>query len=142
MKSARPRRQTVQRHVVLEELRKTKSHPTAADLYEVTRRRLPRISLGTIYRNLECLVEQGLAQKLETGGCEARFDGGVDPHHHVRCVECGAVNDVPGIEKHLLGEDLPNVEGYEVLGYHLEYIGICGRCRGAATPDGGGDLAG
>jgi Fur family ferric uptake transcriptional regulator len=122
--------------VLLEFLRETKCHPTAADLYEMTRRRLPRISLGTVYRNLECLVEQGLARKLETGGGEARFDGDVDPHHHVRCVECGSVEDAPELPIPPLGGQLPSVDGYEVLGYRLEFIGVCARCGRVAARHG------
>jgi len=53
-------RNTRQRQVVLEELRKLTSHPTAAELYEITRARLPKISLGTVYRNLEVLAENGV----------------------------------------------------------------------------------
>jgi Fur family ferric uptake transcriptional regulator len=58
---------TRQRRVILEELRKVNTHPSADEIYEIVRKRLPRISLGTVYRNLEILSESGDIQKLEPG---------------------------------------------------------------------------
>ena len=75
MRTNRLQRNSRQRQVILEELRKLTSHPTAAVLYAVVRRRLPKISLGTVYRNLELLARMGVVQKLELAGGEARFDG-------------------------------------------------------------------
>src|SRR5574340_808335 len=87
-------RRTRQREVILEELQKVKSHPTAVGLHDLVRRRLPKISLGTVYRNLELLAKAGVIRKLETAGAEARFDGNAGQHHHIRCVGCGRVDDV------------------------------------------------
>ena len=61
---------TRQRRVILEALRGTTSHPTADEVYEMVRRRLPRISLGTVYRNLEILSGEGLVAKLEMAGTQ------------------------------------------------------------------------
>ena len=82
-------RMTTQRQVILEELRKLKSHPTAGELCQIVRQRLPRISLGTVYRNLEILSRSGVVLKLDVAGLEMRFDGTVDNHYHVRCLDCG-----------------------------------------------------
>jgi Fur family ferric uptake transcriptional regulator len=122
-------RNTRQREVILEELRKLSSHPTAVGLYEIVRRRLPSISLGTVYRNLELLAAMGTIQKLDLAGSQARFDGNPDRHHHVRCTRCGRVDDVCGASLDLakLGSD--DCGGYELLAYRLELIGICPRCR-------------
>ena len=68
---------TRQRPVILEELKNLTTHPTADELYSMVRRRLPRISLGTVYRNLEILSEMGLAQKLESAGAQRRYGGDV-----------------------------------------------------------------
>ena len=68
-------RMTHQRRIILEELRNTRSHPTADEVYEIVRKRIPKISLGTVYRNLELLSESGVIQKLEIGGTQKRFDG-------------------------------------------------------------------
>jgi len=121
-------RNTQQRQVILEELRKLTSHPTAAKLCEIVRRRLPNISLGTVYRNLELLSQLGVIQKLEGGG-EARFDGNAAQHAHIRCLACGCVADVlvNRPEKY----PLPKCEcgGFEVIGHRWEFFGLCNRCR-------------
>jgi len=129
MVDRKPRRDTRQRQVILEELKKVRSHPTAAELYEFARRRLPKISLGTVYRNLELLAADGTIQKLEIGGTESRFDGNPEQHWHIRCVRCGQVGDL-----HDAPADLPpaasfqSMSGYKILGYRLEFSGVCPQC--------------
>ena len=87
-------RMTRQRMVILEELRKVKTHPTADELYAMVRTRMPRISLGTVYRNLDFLTESKEILKLESAGSIRRFDGDTRPHQHVRCQICGKIGDV------------------------------------------------
>lgn len=122
-------RNTRQRKVILEELRKLSSHPTAAGLYEIVRRRLPRISLGTVYRNLELLAGMGVIRKLELGGGEARFDGNLQAHDHVRCVRCGRVDDVESLPLDLSQARHDDLSGYRIIGHRLELLGVCPRCR-------------
>lgn len=128
------RRNTPQRRVILHELRQLNSHPTAAQLYAVVRKRLPRISLGTIYRNLEVLNEDGLISKLEFSGAETRFDGRLEQHDHVRCTECGKIEDI------FSGDPAParptELAGFEVTGHRLEYFGVCPECRRRNSPVG------
>jgi Fur family ferric uptake transcriptional regulator len=123
------RRQTRQRKVIVEELKKLTSHPTAAELYEATRRRLPHISLGTVYRNLALLGRMGVIRKVEGPGPEARYDGNVDPHHHVRCVRCGGVADVGHLPDSFQEDRPAEVGGFEILGVRFEFIGVCPDCR-------------
>ena len=129
MTDAAFQRNTTQRMVILEELRGTNSHPTAGELYQMVRRRLPKISLGTVYRNLDVLAEAGKIQKLDLGGGQARFDARNDAHDHVRCVRCGRVDDVPGPSADLGNEQMANAAGYEILGHRLEFVGVCPQCR-------------
>jgi len=129
MSHRKQRRNTPQRRIVLEELKGVTSHPTAVELYEIVRRRLPKISLGTVYRNLELLSRMGTIQKLEIGGSQARFDGNPDRHCHVRCVRCGRVDDVHGLSEDLIAEAPKEAGGYKILGRRLEFIGICPDCR-------------
>ena len=125
------RRQTRQRQVVLEELRKLKSHPTAAELHDLVRRRLPRISLSTVYRNLEFLVEQGQAQRLDTASGQNRYDGDVGHHCHVRCVRCGRVDDMPELPEDIVKKHGRRIRGYKLLDWRLEMLGVCPDCRRA-----------
>ncbi|MBN1911890.1 MAG: transcriptional repressor [Pirellulales bacterium] len=122
-------RETRQRQVVLEELRKVSCHPTAPELYELVRKRLPKISLGTVYRNLERLSQRGTIRKLVLGGTETRFDGDLDVHDHVRCAECGRVDDVENLPKKIPDPAPDMAAGYTILGHRLEYFGLCPSCQ-------------
>lgn len=84
-------RLTTQRQIILEELEKVTSHPTANEVYDMVRKRLPRIGLGTVYRNLELMAETGIILKIEVGGTQKRFDATTHPHYHIRCISCGKV---------------------------------------------------
>ena len=122
-------RMTRQRQVILEELRRVKTHPGADEIYSMVRRRLPRISLGTVYRNLEVLADLGEIQKIEMGGTLKRFDGNAEPHYHIRCVRCQRVVDAPIAP---LPDAESMVEGctdFAILGHRLEFIGLCPECR-------------
>ena len=121
-------RKTRQRKVILDELRKVTSHPTADTIYEMVRKRLPRISLGTVYRNLEVLAEQGEILKLNVGGARMRFDGNISEHCHIRCVVCGRVDDLPVKPVVTLQESNSNC-GYEILGYKVIFYGKCPECQ-------------
>lgn len=122
------RRNTVQRQVMLEELQKLSFHPTAAELYKITRMRLPRLSLGTVYRNLEILVTMDLVRKLEIAGREARFDGNIDPHNHVRCVRCGAIEDIHGLPADPVSDEIAQKTSYTIFAQRLELLGNCPDC--------------
>ena len=122
-------RMTRQRQVILEELRKVSTHPGADEIYTMVRRRMPRISLGTVYRNLEVLSELGEIRKIEMGGTLKRFDGKPDDHYHIRCMICQRVVDapvklMPNIEKSLKGKT-----DFEILGHRIEFVGICHECQ-------------
>ena len=87
---ARGLRLTGPRRVVLDVVRATETHPTAEWVHRMVRRRLPRVSLGTVYRNLRLLVAEGLVKELP--GPHARFDGNLSEHHHFTCLSCGRIS--------------------------------------------------
>lgn len=122
---------THQREIILEELRAVTSHPTADELYDMVRQRLPRISLATVYRNLEWLTDQGMVQKIEVGGRQKRFDGNVTEHYHIRCLECGKVDDISLNPIENLEHQLEESTGYRILGHRLEFRGVCPQCNGS-----------
>ena len=122
-------RNTRQREVILEELRRSSAHPTATQVYDLVRRRLPKISLGTVYRNLDLLARMGMIQRMETTGAETRFDGDVRPHNHVRCTACGRIDDLAGPAVELSPEGRRDFAGYQILGHRLEFVGLCPKCR-------------
>ena len=121
-------RMTRQRRVILEELRKVNTHPSADEIYEMVRKRIPRISLGTVYRNLEVLSERGDIQKLELGCNLRRFDGIADNHYHIRCINCDRVVDAPTDVNVEIEQDLKDTANFKIIGHKLEFIGICPDC--------------
>ena len=120
-------RMTKQRRVILDELRKVHSHPTADELYTLVRARMPRISLGTVYRNLDLLAESGEIIKIDIAGSIRRFDGNIEPHQHVRCSVCGKIGDViPPLPCPIV--DGLKVNGFQITSSRIEYEGICDEC--------------
>jgi Fur family ferric uptake transcriptional regulator len=119
---------TEQRRVILKELRRCNDHPSADELYERVRARLPRISLGTVYRNLEILSELGEIQKLELSGSLKRFDGIPTKHYHIRCIDCDRVDDAPIAPLNRIENELYGATVFEIIGHNLEFTGLCPAC--------------
>ncbi len=118
-----------QREAIKAYLMERRDHPTAEMVYMSVRETNPKISLGTVYRNLSLLVSLGEIQKICCGDGVERYDANVAPHYHYHCTSCGRVMDVPMEQapstQVLLGEDFPEeVEGYTVL-----FHGTCRDCR-------------
>ena len=121
-------RLTTQRQIILEELGKVTSHPTANEVYDMVRKRLPRIGLGTVYRNLELMADNGIILKLEVGGTQKRFDATVAPHYHIRCVSCGKVDDIEIPVMDTINKSAAELSNYQILGHHIEFSGVCSEC--------------
>jgi Fur family ferric uptake transcriptional regulator len=119
---------TRQRRAVLEELARMRCHPTADEVYHRVRQRLPKISLATVYRNLQRLCEDGQAECIDFGG-QMRFDARTDHHCHVRCVGCGRVDDINCRAPDLARSMFTAGNGYKVLGHRFELLGICPECQ-------------
>ena len=122
-------RMTPQRRQIFDVLRGTKSHPTASQVYDAVRAALPRISIATVYRNLDVLTRCGLARKLDMVGGEAHYDADMSAHHHIRCSGCGRVDDVrvTGLEAPL--RTVSTETGYAVTGHRQEFEGLCPTCQ-------------
>ena len=118
-----------QREAIKESLMGRTDHPTAEMVYLRVRESNPKISLGTVYRNLSLLASLGEIQKICCGDGVERYDANVEPHYHYHCTCCGSVMDVPleqvPTSQILLGAEFPEqVDGYTVL-----FHGTCRRCR-------------
>lgn len=122
-------RMTNQREIILDELRKSGQHMSADELYERVRRTIPRISLATVYRNLEILANLGIVAKLEMSGRQKRFDYDVKKHDHIFCIECQRVDNID-LKRKEMPMALTGLErGYSISGYRLEFAGICPDCK-------------
>jgi len=122
-------RMTNQREIILRELRKSKRHLSADELYDIVKKGMPRISLATVYRNLEILSEAGLIGKLEISGRQKRFDFDVSDHDHIYCIVCHRVDNLDIERKIIDSEKIGAGPGYTVTGYRVEIIGICPECQ-------------
>lgn len=122
-------RMTHQREIILQELQTSREHLTADELYDRVKKRLPRISLATVYRNLEILTQVGLIAKREVSGRQKRFDSDVTEHDHIFCVQCHRLDNLELNRDEVGGLPMALVEGYTVIGYRLEFSGICKDCQ-------------
>ena len=135
-------RMTSQREVILQELRKSCAHPTADELYDLVKKTLPRISLATVYRNLEILSEAGIISKIEVGGRQKRYDTEIKSHHHIYCVKCHRVDNLEGYESEVDLQEIVGREDYEVTDYRLDITGICPDCEKLEKITGGYKMSG
>jgi len=129
MKSGTSIRMTSQRRVILDIVRASRTHPTADEVYERVRRKLPKISLATVYRNLEALSREGLINKLELGSSQKRFDPLIDDHYHIRCSICHKIEDVPKQPGQQIDSMIKKISKYKITGHTLEFTGICPECQ-------------
>jgi Fe2+ or Zn2+ uptake regulation protein len=124
------RRFTRQRAAVFAYLRAVEFHPTAEQVFAAVRQQVQRISLATVYKALEALVDAGVASRLTSEDGTARYDGRSDSHYHLRCLKTGQVRDLPLPYDPALPERFaPQLvewlreQGFELMGHRLELIG-------------------
>ncbi len=119
-----------QREAILAELRSRKDHPTAEDLYFSLKAKMPNLSLGTVYRNLNMLACDGVILKISFEGAD-RYDGNKELHYHFQCLECGRVTDVDmppfdGINSKAQAFAKGRIETHELI-----FSGVCDECLNA-----------
>ena len=106
-----------------------KRHVTANEVYEFVKESCPTIGKGTVYRNLDILVEEGDLRKVEVPDGPNRFDLTLKNHYHVRCVNCGEISDVDMDEILGLLEKIHDTYGTDFLEYDILFKGICPKCQ-------------
>jgi len=122
-------RKSKQKDSILRVVKETNSHPTAEWIYEQVRREIPNISLGTVYRDLNLLKQEGEISELDLGGTLRRFDGNIQNHYHFRCEQCGRVFDM---DEPVIGEIDKRIiqkTGFKVSHHVLEFRGLCKTCQ-------------
>ena len=120
---------TEQRAAVFDYLNVVEHHPTAEEIFLAIKPQLPRLSLATVYKNLEALVACGAVSKLTYGDSSARYDIRTDHHYHTRCVACGKIWDLDVPEGSEILKHIKPQAGFEVEDYRLELLGRCRECR-------------
>ncbi len=117
-----------QREEILKTLKKSKSHPTAEEIYFQAKRKLPKLSLGTVYRNLNLLSQKGTIRKLQFGTPFDHYDGDTSPHQHFVCRICGRIYDLfLDLEEGLMQK--AQEEKLVIEKVEVEFHGICFNCR-------------
>ena len=122
------RRETRQRTLVLQAVQSRYDHPTAEQIYEDVHIKDPKVSQGTVYRNLNCLSEDGLVAHVRVPGAD-RYDLRTELHYHMFCIKCKRVIDAPYPYKRYLDEETTQQSGFEIIRHRLVFEGICPECR-------------
>lgn len=118
---------TPQRLAILSYLDDNKDHPSAEDIYRAISKKFPTMSLATVYNTLEALRQRGSVLELTIDPDKKRFDPNTEPHHHLICIKCKRIVDIHGDYK--LAITNGERAGFEIIGNHIEFYGICPKCR-------------
>ncbi len=120
---------TPQRLAVIQALLASENHPSTDQICAAVRRKHPHVSLATVHRILEQFCEGGEASKVTLLHDVARYDGNVEPHHHILCVRCRRVQDIeiPEVEKLLEGRT--SLGQFALLRCSVQIDALCRRCQ-------------
>ena len=126
-----PQRFSHQRERIYQAVLESRDHPTAEMVYQQLKPELPRLSLGTVYRNLVLFQQQGLIQSIGVVKGQERFDGCIAPHSHLICTCCGAVMDLPHpmLDDGDLDQTVSAQYGFLVQRHELIFYGTCENCQ-------------
>ena len=128
------RRYSKQREAVLQAVMRADVHPTAEWVYETVREDLPNISLGTVYRNLKLLTDEGRLQEVVLDDNVTRYDGNTSEHYHCICERCGKILDVDLDADEAFAELTEQINDFSVLDHNLEFYGLCEKCAEESEP--------
>lgn len=118
-----------QRELLVSQLRRNKVHPTADALYASVRAENPTISLATVYRNLNQLVDSGLVMRISIPGQADRFDDKNDGHQHMICTHCGSITDIPTDTLPDICGEVAKATGLCVESCSMIFYGSCKACE-------------
>ena len=110
-------------------LKQTDTHPTVDWIYGKLKKEFPKLSLGTVYRNLSILVEQGLVKKIHSGSTFDRFEANAAPHYHLICERCGNIQDFGMPVYGDLNKRANQLTEFLIQRHRIEFFGICAKCR-------------
>lgn len=124
------RKNSKKRSAILDALTSVKEHPTAEMLYNALKPEIPELSLGTVYRNLSVLAQEGLVVRVAHVDGQERYDARIDPHAHFVCRKCNRVIDLDLPD--LIGPMCQKISadnGCETENYTLSFSGLCDKCK-------------
>lgn len=124
---------TVQRRDIFRAVLQRDDHPTADQVYDAVKDRIPGLSRTTVYRVLETLVGLGVIRRLHYAGTTARFDGNVRRHHHLICTSCNSVIDIESPTFDNLQLPPKQRHGFDIQDYSVHFVGVCPECSRKAS---------
>jgi len=123
------KRNTIQRNMVLDAVRKLHNHPTADEVYALVKEGYPNISRATVYRNLSLLCDAGEIRKREVPNSPDRYDHNTTNHYHVKCAVCGKFMDLDMEYLEDLNKKVTNTNGFVLTSHNIVFSGICEDCQ-------------
>ena len=129
MKQAVSYKHSKQREALFNLLCSTRTHPTAAWLYDKLRKDFPHLSQGTVYRNLNILAEQKRIKVINVDGTFAHFDADMSVHNHVICTRCGKVEDAFMPSDEQCDQKAADISGYRIDSHRFDFLGLCPDCQ-------------
>ena len=124
---------TPQRLAIYSALVATKAHPSAEMIYNELQPLYPTMSLATVYKTIEILKTLDLVQVLNVGEDSFRYDANTNNHPHIRCMGCGRVDDLFGVDSSEFIDQVSAMTKYSILGQQFYFYGMCPHCQGVAA---------
>jgi Fur family peroxide stress response transcriptional regulator len=128
---------THQRLAIFEALASSREHPSAEQIHRAVQRRIPTLSLATVYKNLEALKEIGAVADVNPLHAQGRYEaalpgtGAGRPHHHLVCTSCGKVRDLH--DRDFDGLQVRDAQGFELRSVRVQAEGLCPDCKNKAA---------
>lgn len=114
---------------ILDHLHSNRSHPSAEEVHQAVRENHPKVSFGTVYRNLNILVDQYEVRRLESSRGRDRFDAVGTFHAHFHCEKCGRIFDLPLSKETLsVAHEMEKQTGHRITGHQVDFTGTCAEC--------------
>ncbi|WP_456400394.1 Fur family transcriptional regulator [Persephonella sp.] len=120
-------RRSFHREIIYDIISSTDIHPTAEWIYEKAKKVIPTISLGTVYRNINILKEEGRIIEI-VDDKEGRFDAKTYKHYHFKCSSCGNIYDIENPDVIQVNKEIFSNRGFKLEGCDVVFNGICNRC--------------
>lgn len=120
---------THQRQVLYEVMRAMDGHPSPEEVYARVKRKIPAISLATVYKNIHLFVESGVLREVSLHHGSQRVEMNEADHHHMVCSRCKSISDVDAKELELPAQRKHLPGGFLVQRYAVDVIGVCAKCQ-------------
>ena len=122
-------RKSKQKEAILRAVKSTTSHPAADWVYERVREEIPNISLGTVYRDLKLLKQEGEVSEVDLADTLSRFDGNTQNHYHFKCEQCAHIFDVDEPVDEEINKRIAQKMGFKISHHRLVFYGLCKECQ-------------